>query len=325
MKGEKSLTNINLGTKHKSMKVRAKKKKMNVVDKPVLDNLVDEPVFDEPVFYEPFSYKNIKKSPNVNNVPLTEEGKKSWVEFKQLAVWKPAGTDIDIKELDDNYLPINVDHPFVSFLHDFIIAAFNEVVHMYGENGKSGDNMSNSEVMSCKYKDFGCHFYFYMTIEAIERGKLGVHKVLVGCRHIDGSLTLVRKLHIKRTPKGNVAKNMPRLRDLISKYKTLKGMKIDKEIEIKLERAMKKDKDNHDEVAARFIKLKKELIDIEGNCNLLYREIRSIVPEGWSKRRVSSSLYRDLPNTYDTGLMFNGSGYDYNTRLMEFPYHALMY
>ncbi|XP_071738414.1 uncharacterized protein [Rutidosis leptorrhynchoides] len=281
MKGVKRLKNINLGTKQKCMKVRAKKKKMNVVDKPVSDNLVDEAVLD----------KNNNKSPNVNNVPLKEEDQKSWLEFKKLAKGTPFVSNIYDKATFTRDLtrPLTVDHPFVSVIHDFAISAYNEVVHMYGKYGKSG-SMSDSEVMSCKYEKRGRHYYFYLTIEAIERGNLAVYEMLVGCLHIDGSgsTSFVRKSLTLTTPTGKIATMLPRLKRLISKYKNVKGEK--KDMEIKLERAHK------------FMK--------KGQCDRLYRAIESVIPKGWSKMGgiVSIGYHKYRADTCLTGLIQNGLG-----------------
>ncbi|GJW73646.1 signal recognition particle 54 kDa protein, chloroplastic [Tanacetum coccineum] len=60
--------------------------------------------------------------PKVENVPLKEEEHTNWLEFKKLAEGKKCAME--------RGLSINVDHPFVSVVRDFVADAFNAVVHM---------------------------------------------------------------------------------------------------------------------------------------------------------------------------------------------------
>ncbi|GKD77490.1 signal recognition particle 54 kDa protein, chloroplastic [Tanacetum coccineum] len=60
--------------------------------------------------------------PKVENVPLKEEEHTNWLEFKKLAEGKKCAME--------RGLSINVDHPFVSVVRDFVTDAFNAVVHM---------------------------------------------------------------------------------------------------------------------------------------------------------------------------------------------------
>ncbi|XP_071738402.1 uncharacterized protein [Rutidosis leptorrhynchoides] len=297
MKGlKKCSTNVNLGTKQKPMKVCSCKKKNKGVDKQG-GYLVDEPVLD----------KNINKSPNVYKVPLKEEDHKSWLEFKELAKEMPIAD-----RLTPMYFrgwPIKVDHPFVAVIRDFTIAAFNEVIQMYVKKNRENNSMSHPEVMKCTFINRDDHYFFYMEMEAIEEGILGVYHIAVACDYNNGTTTLLQKILVDTTPTGKIATLLPRLNSLKSDYKTFIAVK--KDIEIKLERvndSMIKGKVNEKVAAPKLIHLKKKYTAIRGKCELLYREIESQIPKGWSKRSAPRDIVDDGPYR---GLIKKRHGYDY--------------
>ncbi|XP_071701580.1 uncharacterized protein [Rutidosis leptorrhynchoides] len=281
-------------------------------------NLVDESVLDENI-----------ESPNVEKVPLKDEDRNSWLEFKKLAEGMPEVTIINHKTLTTCWEFINVDHPFVSVVRDFATNAFNEVVHMYGRYRKS-NSMTHSEVISCKYINMHNNYYFNMTMEAIEEGVLEVYEIIVACDLINGSTTLVKKNSVHSTPPtGKIAMLLHHLSSLKSEYKTWKAEKKDTEIKLgRARKSMKKGTDNQ-KAATKLINLKKRHKAIKGKCNLLYREIESQIPEGWSKRSdprdIVSRGWWTKSDTYRTGLIENGWVYNYQVRSMAFPLYALFW
>lgn len=56
--------------------------------------------------------------------------------------------------------------------------------------------------MDCKYINMFKAHIFYMTMEVIEEGILGVYKVIVACGISDGSTTLLRFILTDRRPVG---------------------------------------------------------------------------------------------------------------------------
>ncbi|XP_071738406.1 uncharacterized protein [Rutidosis leptorrhynchoides] len=173
--------------------------------------------------------------------------------------------------------------------------------------------MSHPEVRICTFAKHDDHYCFHMEMEAIEQGILGDYEILVACDLINGAMSLLQKILLGSPPTGEIAMMLPRLNSLKSDYKTLKAEK--KDIEIKMERAMKKGKDNH-KIAAKLIHLKKKHKAIKGKCKLLYREIESQIPKGWSKRTdprdiVGKRMYR--------GLIRSRHAYDYYVCSPGFP------
>nr|XP_043619374.1 uncharacterized protein LOC122591214 [Erigeron canadensis] len=66
------------------------------------------------------------------------------------------------------------------------------------------NNLHDFEILECKYLKIAKAYYFYMTIEAIEEGNLGVYETKVVCNN-DGRRTLSKFLLTNRTPAGTKA------------------------------------------------------------------------------------------------------------------------
>nr|GEY09312.1 hypothetical protein [Tanacetum cinerariifolium] len=97
--------------------------------------------------------------------------------------------------------PVGLDHPFVSVIGDFVIAAFNEAREIHVKKGIH-NNLHDLEFMECNYLKNSKGYYFYMTIEAIEEGNLAIYEAEVLCNNDDGSRTLSKFVLTDRTPVG---------------------------------------------------------------------------------------------------------------------------
>nr|GFB47988.1 hypothetical protein [Tanacetum cinerariifolium] len=62
------------------------------------------------------------------------------------------------------------------------------------------NNLRHHAVIDCKYQRFKNSYCFYMTIEAIEEGILGVYESIVECYATDGRTRLVHFILTNRRP-----------------------------------------------------------------------------------------------------------------------------
>ncbi|GKE06051.1 hypothetical protein Tco_1398069, partial [Tanacetum coccineum] len=105
---------------------------------------------------------------------------------------------INLHGFEKENVPIKIDNPIVSLIGNFAIASFNKAI----EKGVH-KNLRDFEFMECAYiKMRRAEYYFYMTIEAIEEGKLGVYETKVRLEWEDGRKSLCNFLLTDRTPRG---------------------------------------------------------------------------------------------------------------------------
>nr|GEW25150.1 hypothetical protein [Tanacetum cinerariifolium] len=199
--------------------------------------------------------------------------------------WQPVLDRINSEIANKAKTPIIVDHPFVPVIGDFAIGAFNELCEMHVKK------------------------------EAIEEGILGVYETIVACNPIDGRRTLIEFSLSSRKPIGKIAKILPHLICLKSKYKTMKGMKKDIEIKLKTNRTITKGM-NKVKVTNELICLKQRHKAMKGVCNLLYQNICMQIPTSWNERSNPDGWC--VPNDRISGLRWrcHGAtckGYNYNT------------
>ncbi|PWA48417.1 hypothetical protein CTI12_AA491250 [Artemisia annua] len=214
-------------------------------------------------------------SPKVNKVPLKEKDHTSWLEFKKLDEGRPALTSYECAGLEGKW-PIDADHPFVTVIRDFATDTFNVLAHMRSKN-----SLCHPEVLSCKYMNAYGFYYFYLRMEGIEAGILGVYEVIVACDLIDGSTSLVRLRLLNLKPSGKIATMLPHLISLRSKHKTMKGMERDLKAKLKKTRKSIKGKKNKRKVAAKLIQLEEEHKAIKDKRIMLYQHIQSQIPKTW--------------------------------------------
>ncbi|KAL6575266.1 ribosomal 40S subunit protein S13 [Orobanche minor] len=140
---------------------------------------------------------------NTDDVPLSRTEKKIWKEFQKFDKrLYPGLTAISFPGFEKEKMPIKIDNPIVSLIGNFAIAAFNEVIEKYVKEGEH-KNLRDFEFMECAYiKMRGTEYFFYMTIEAIEEGKLGVYETKVRLEWDDGSKSLCKFVLTDRTPRG---------------------------------------------------------------------------------------------------------------------------
>lgn len=344
--GVKKFKRINFETRHKPMKACARKKNVKAADEPFKAadepfKVADEPfkAADEPLIQGEQQHRDFLavcstckriNPPKVEKVPLKEEEHSSWLEFKKLDEGKPVHTSFSTSKFaKERGLAINVDHPFVSVVRGFATDAFNAVVHMYGKNNRH--SIRDSEVTSCVYDNFSKHHYFYLTMEAIEEGILGVYDVIVACMRTDGSISLVRlELTDDRPTAGKIAMMLPQLISLRSEYKTMKGMEQDLKTKLKNTQKSIKGKKNKDRVH-----LKEEHKAIKEKCKMLYQHIQSQIPKTWVERSgpAGRPVRCNEVNRFATGLTVRYShpggfgyptrGFNYCTRSFEFSMYAM--
>ncbi|PWA98035.1 30S ribosomal protein S15 [Artemisia annua] len=139
---------------------------------------------------------------DTEDVPLNEEEKKIWKKILKFDEKIPGLTAISLSDSEKERMPIKVDNPIVSLIGNFAIAAFNEVIEKHVKKGEH-KNLHDFEFMDCAYiKMRGSEYYFYMTIEAVEEGKLGVYETKVRLEWDDGSKSLSNFVLTDRTPRG---------------------------------------------------------------------------------------------------------------------------
>ncbi|GJY44188.1 40S ribosomal protein S13 [Tanacetum coccineum] len=140
-----------------------------------------------------------RKVPNMYRVPLKDEDHKSWLKFRNL----DQSTEAKSKLLE------------AAKLH----------AHLEGNTQQPPD----LEFMECNYLKNTKGYYFYMTIEAIEEGNLGIYEAEVLCNSDDGSRTLSKFVLTDRTPVGKKAmaiSYLSRLRSICNAVEGLTDSKV---------------------------------------------------------------------------------------------------
>ncbi|GJS07586.1 hypothetical protein Tco_0364382 [Tanacetum coccineum] len=139
---------------------------------------------------------------NTDDVPLSRTEKKIWKEFQEFDKKIPGLGAINLHGFEKEKMPIKIDNPIVSLIGNFAIAAFNEAIEKSVKEGVH-KNLRDFEFMECAYiKMRRTEYYFYMTIEAIEEGKLGVYETKVRLEWEDGRKSLCNFVLTDHTPRG---------------------------------------------------------------------------------------------------------------------------
>lgn len=143
------------------------------------------------------------RNPHIDSAPLVGMAKSYWRNFKKLdrsrktttLIGLPFPTDEEIKTR------LEVDNEFVTFIGDFAVGVFNDSCQMYF-NKNNNKNISGAKIMECKYLKVRPCYLFYMTIEAVEQGKLGVYEITLRCNLDDGAIVLDTFFLTDREPSG---------------------------------------------------------------------------------------------------------------------------
>ncbi|GJZ66992.1 hypothetical protein Tco_0630232 [Tanacetum coccineum] len=145
-----------------------------------------------------------QKFPKTTDVPLDEEEKKIWMDFKEFDKDK-LGLDevVDFDTVHEHDIPLVLDNPIVSLTSKFAVTAFNEAIEM--------NYIHDIDIVKCKYLKMNeSSYYFYITIEAFEERKRGVYDTKVRLKWDDGSKSLMHFVLTDRKP--HVLKETTKLR-----------------------------------------------------------------------------------------------------------------
>ncbi|GJT24568.1 hypothetical protein Tco_0894505, partial [Tanacetum coccineum] len=151
-----------------------------------------------------------RKFPKTDDVPLDEEEKKIWMDFKEFDKDNLGLDVIDYKTVHEHEVPLLVDNPIVTLTSKFAVTAFNEAIEMYVKKGEQ-NNIHDFDVVKCKYLKLDeTGYYFYIIIEAFEERKRGVYDTKVRLNWDDGSKSLMHFVLTERKPR--VLKETTKLR-----------------------------------------------------------------------------------------------------------------
>ncbi|GJZ04910.1 hypothetical protein Tco_0538185 [Tanacetum coccineum] len=136
-------------------------------------------------------------------VPLQDEDWTSWLEFTNHAKRASALREVSKMLIEQEKKSIGIDHPFVRVIGEFAVATFNKLCEMLVKKGDH-NNIRDFEIMECQYLHMRVprHYFIYMTIEAFEKGKLGVYEAKIVCNTDDGRRTLTKFVLTDRRPVG---------------------------------------------------------------------------------------------------------------------------
>nr|XP_043630630.1 uncharacterized protein LOC122601963 isoform X2 [Erigeron canadensis] len=180
---------------------------------------------------------------------LNIEEYKIWREFEMLDEGNPESLVTKRKFCkEEEKRSIDLSYPLVGVIGGFAVAAFNKACETFK---KVKHNLHDFEYMECNYVKGTQDYTFYMTIEAVEEGNLGVYEAIVVCSRDGGSdaaedaclvpdveggcRTLLKFVLTYRTPAGMKAMALSLFSRLRSLCKTLKYVVGEKEHEIYLQ------------------------------------------------------------------------------------------
>nr|GEU94851.1 hypothetical protein [Tanacetum cinerariifolium]GEV47288.1 hypothetical protein [Tanacetum cinerariifolium] len=129
--------------------------------------------------------------------------------------------------IEEELMSIKVDHPMVRVIGNFAVEAFNKACEMHVKNGEH-NNLHDFELMECKYIKTSLSYYFYMAIEAIEEGKLGIYEAKVICNSFGHEMILCQFVLTDRTPFGTKAMAVKYLACPRSIFKTVDDLWFEK-------------------------------------------------------------------------------------------------
>ncbi|GJU64687.1 40S ribosomal protein S13 [Tanacetum coccineum] len=142
------------------------------------------------------------KFPKTTDVPLDEEEKKIWMDFKEFDKDNRGLYAVDVNTVDKHKRPLRVANPVVGLTSKFAVTAFNEAIEMYVKKGEQ-NNIHEFDVVKCDYLKMNeTSYYFYISIEAFEERKCGVYDTKVRLNWDDGSKSLMHFILTDRKPRG---------------------------------------------------------------------------------------------------------------------------
>nr|XP_043630676.1 uncharacterized protein LOC122602004 [Erigeron canadensis] len=238
--------------------------------------------------------------------PLNQKESKIWLEFKKL----DKGNSVE----EEEERSVNLSYPLVGVIGGFAVAAFNKACELIK---KVGHNLHDFEYMECKYVKDTEDYLFYMTIEAIEEGNLGVYEAIVVCPRAEVGtclqLTLLKFVLTDRTPVGAKAMALSLFSCMRSLCQALKDDAEEKAYEIRgihsSTRGMTRGKACHEMIFLGYF----ERAVIKGIRRVLYLNLELLFepdctrrndPDDWSILNISWMVPRN-----------NGTpsrGYDYD-------------
>ncbi|PWA62440.1 40S ribosomal protein S13 [Artemisia annua] len=142
-----------------------------------------------PISEEKKTEKGPRNYANIYNVPLDTADQKTWKKFRELDEAVPALTEIVYPNDEEQKTSVKDDHIIVRFIGEFAVDAFNKSCQKY-VNKDRVKTLSQAKFRRCKYHKMTTAYHFYLTIVAIEQGKLGVYETIVECNPHDGARTL---------------------------------------------------------------------------------------------------------------------------------------
>ncbi|GJY49382.1 40S ribosomal protein S13 [Tanacetum coccineum] len=161
--------------------------------------------------------KKLPRNPYMECVPLDELGQKAWREFKKRDedAKITALTAICYPTPEEDKQPVEKTSGLVSFISAFAVEVFNKCYQMYINKGNK-KNVSDAKIVDCKYLKYEDFYLFYVILEAIEQGNLGVYETTIKCEFDDGAINLDTFVLMDRKPSVKGAKFSPE-----STYETL--------------------------------------------------------------------------------------------------------
>ncbi|GKE24810.1 hypothetical protein Tco_1436322 [Tanacetum coccineum] len=120
-----------------------------------------------------------------------------WQEFQKLDQGKHALCHITSETVNTIKTKIQLDHPIVSAIGNYAINAFNDLC-----KEEKSNNLCDHQVMNCMYLKFSKLYCFYMTIEVIEEGIIGVYEATIACDPVDDRGSLVKFILTDQKPTG---------------------------------------------------------------------------------------------------------------------------
>ncbi|GJS95729.1 hypothetical protein Tco_0802697 [Tanacetum coccineum] len=139
--------------------------------------------------------KKLPRNPHMQCVPLDERGQKAWREFKKRDenAKITALTEICYPTPEEDKQPVEKTSGLVSFISAFAVQYINK---------GSKKNVSDAKIMDCKYLKYEDFYLFYVTLEAIEQGNLGVYETTIKCEFDDGAINLDTFILMDHKPSG---------------------------------------------------------------------------------------------------------------------------
>ncbi|GJZ38375.1 hypothetical protein Tco_0584938 [Tanacetum coccineum] len=140
--------------------------------------------------------------PDIYEVPLNEKEHEIWLEFKEFAKGTAKLDDTHDKYVELGKVSIRLDHPIVLLIGNFAVTAFNKNWEMHIKKSEE-NHIHDFEFMECKYVKTDEAYYFFMTIEAIEEGNLGVYEAKVNVNINDDVSTRIGRWYGSILPAFN--------------------------------------------------------------------------------------------------------------------------